>query len=106
MSHNLTRAAGAVVIAASLSIGGCPAPADARPAPSPAPVPDHTAGRVAPCRDDSGSSRRRVCVWDARHMGNGRGRSFYAYRNAFGGDPVIRYVSHRRAHRALNGAVR
>lgn len=32
------------------------------------------------------------CVWDARHMGNGSGRSFFV--NASG----VHYVSHARAH--------
>lgn len=34
------------------------------------------------------------CVWDARHMGNGKGRSFWADRR---GRP--HYVSHATAHR-------
>lgn len=37
------------------------------------------------------------CVWDARHMGNGKGRSFYVKKN---GKRV--YVTHRRAHRMLS----
>lgn len=28
------------------------------------------------CRYEDGSGQRRTCVWDARHMGNGKGRSF------------------------------
>ena len=34
------------------------------------------------------------CVWDARHMGNGSGKSFI--RKASG---RVEYVGHRRAHR-------
>lgn len=37
------------------------------------------------------------CVWDARHMGNGIGRSFIVHE-----DGSVTYVSHRRAHRLLN----
>lgn len=36
------------------------------------------------------------CVWDARHMGNGKGRSFYVKKN---GKKV--FVTHRRAHHML-----
>lgn len=36
------------------------------------------------------------CVWDARHRGNGHGRSFIIRR-----DGDIRYVTHRRAHRLV-----
>jgi hypothetical protein len=67
------------------------------------------ASLMAPCKWDDGSgSGRRPCVWDARHMGNGIGRSFVAipvfpFR---GTDPVVRYVSHRKAHRYAFGSVR
>lgn len=46
-----------------------------------------------PCRyEDS-----RHCVWDAKHMGNGGGKSFIATR-----DGKVIYISHRLAHRLLN----
>ena len=51
-------------------------------------------GNARPCKfEDS-----RFCVWDARHMGNGQGRSFAADRR--GG---VHYITHRTAHRALHG---
>lgn len=41
----------------------------------------------------------RGCVWDARHMGNGYGRSFIARNSG-----TIVYIGHKRAHRLLFGA--
>jgi hypothetical protein len=37
------------------------------------------------------------CVWDARHQGNGEGRSYILTR--FKGDYLVAYITHRRAHR-------
>lgn len=37
-----------------------------------------------------------ACVWDARHMGNGAGRSYLIQRD---GDKM--WITHRRAHRLL-----
>lgn len=45
--------------------------------------------------EDSCYSRR--CVWDARHQGNGEGRSLILTR--FRGDYLAKPISHRRAHR-------
>lgn len=45
-----------------------------------------------PCATDEAEGVR--CVWDARHMGNGTGRSFKLTKDA---DLV--YISHLRAHR-------
>ncbi|WP_182524875.1 hypothetical protein [Nocardioides dongkuii] len=51
-------------------------------------------GNARPCRyEDS-----RLCVWDARHRGNGRGHSFAADRRG-----RVHPISHRTAHRALHG---
>lgn len=36
------------------------------------------------------------CVWDARHMGNGRGDSFWTDHKG-----NAHYVSHKRAHRMI-----
>lgn len=36
------------------------------------------------------------CVWDAKHMGNGKGKSFKVRRNG-----TVKYLKHRRAHRLL-----
>jgi hypothetical protein len=38
------------------------------------------------------------CVWDARHMGNGSGKSFIRRKSG-----KVVYVTHRRAHRMLHG---
>lgn len=43
-----------------------------------------------PCKFEDSHS----CVWDAKHRGNGKGRSFIA-----NGEGDIKYVSHRIAHR-------
>lgn len=48
----------------------------------------------APCQTEDQTTR---CVWDARHMGNGKGRSFKVRWNG-----EIQYLSHARAHRMLN----
>lgn len=48
--------------------------------------------RWAPCKTEDSVS----CIWDAKHMGNGEGRSFKSGPN--GG---IKYISHARAHRLL-----
>jgi len=51
-------------------------------------------GWLDPCEyEDS-----RGCVWDAKHMGNGKGDSFRAFK---GGE--VRYITHARAHRILFG---
>lgn len=47
-----------------------------------------------PCKHEDSTG----CVWDARHMGNGAGKSFIARR-----DGTITYVTHRRAHRLIHG---
>lgn len=52
------------------------------------------------CRYDDGSGPL-PCVWDARHMGNGQGKSFIARRSK-GDDPRIFIIRHRRAHRLAN----
>lgn len=46
--------------------------------------------RTAACATDEPSVTR--CVWDARHQGNGAGRSFVTE------GEQVRYVTHRRAH--------
>lgn len=53
--------------------------------------------RTPVCQYEDGSGQAR-CVWDARHNGNGVGRSYVV---VHGGrdDAKIRFVSHRRAHR-------
>lgn len=58
------------------------------PAAPPAPVTSSTQGVQACEYEDSVA-----CVWDARHMGNGRGKSFRV--DARGN---VKYITHRRAH--------
>lgn len=45
-----------------------------------------------PCKYEDSNN----CFWDARHMGNGRGKSFIVNRAG-----EVTYISHRRAHRML-----
>ena len=45
-----------------------------------------------PCKQEDS----RNCVWDARHMGNGEGRSFLVRK---GGKRV--FITHRRAHHLI-----
>lgn len=46
---------------------------------------------------EDGCAGAKRCVWDARHQGNGEGRSYILTR--FKGDYLVAYVTHRRAHR-------
>lgn len=47
----------------------------------------------SPCKYEDQATR---CVWDAKHMGNGEGRSFVVRKGG-----KVQYVSHARAHRML-----
>lgn len=47
------------------------------------------------CLSDEGESSFN-CVWDARHMGNGEGRSFFINRKG------VHPIHHARAHDMLN----
>lgn len=49
------------------------------------------------CRQEDGSGQR-VCVWDARHQGNGAGRSYIVVGGQME-DTRFVYISHRKAHR-------
>ena len=62
---------------------------------SPASGASHARGLPAAVTEDSCASGVARCVWDARHRGNGIGRSFILVR----GD--VRYVTHQRAHRLV-----
>jgi hypothetical protein len=46
---------------------------------------------------EDGCAGVKRCVWDARHQGNGEGRSYILTRHR--GDYLVAYVTHRRAHR-------
>lgn len=52
--------------------------------------------RTPPCKFEDGSGQAR-CVWDARHMGNGAGRSLLFTQ----GGEEIKVITHRRAHRLM-----
>lgn len=47
----------------------------------------------SPCKYEDSN----YCVWDAKHMGNGEGRSFWVGRKG-----TMHFVSHRVAHRMIN----
>ena len=51
------------------------------------------------CIYEDGSSQAR-CVWDAKHMGNGEGRSVLII-NGGTDNAKIKYISHKKAHRLL-----
>jgi len=76
----MRRVIATVVVVASLSVG-CGSHADA------APRPHHA------CQSEDSA----WCVWDARHTGNGLGRSFWTDHAG-----NVHYVSHARAHRMLH----
>jgi hypothetical protein len=65
-----------------------------------APAHADPAGSARPCvTDEAGEGQPVVpCVWDARHRGNGKGRSFKVR-----ADRTLVYVTHYRAHRLLFG---
>lgn len=58
---------------------------------------------VDACATDEGPDGQgsRPCVWDARHMGNGLGRSFIVRR-----DGRLQYLGHSRAHALVWGESR
>lgn len=62
----------------------------ARPSSPASAAPANTLPR---CAYEDGSGSGRVCVWDARHEGNGKGKSFIKVGSR------ITYISHRTAHR-------
>ena len=79
-----------LAVVAFMVAGVLDAPADARP------VVDWSI-----CPSALGENAR--CVWDGRHMGDGRGPSFVTYGEHVGGVFVIRRerVSHKRAHKLV-----
>lgn len=52
-------------------------------------------GTRVPCASEDAAG---PCVWDARHMGNGEGRSFVVRASG-----RVVYVSHARAHALMFG---
>ncbi len=55
-------------------------------------------GNGRACKFEDGSGGRRPCVWDARHRGNGQGRSVIIDRRG-----RAHNISHATAHRSLHG---
>lgn len=55
------------------------------------------ASTIHACKYEDGSGQAR-CVWDARHMGNGEGRSLII-RKGGTDDMSVRVITHKRAHR-------
>lgn len=78
----------AALAVATLTVGAVQGRADAAP---------HT--QLPACKFEDGSGQRATCVWDARHRGNGEGRSYIAITPRTGGDDIFIRISHRRAHR-------
>ena len=63
-----------------------------------------TANAGGPSRTEympCGSEDSVNCVWDARHMGNGQGRSFFV-----GRDGHVTYLPHHIAHFLISGGAR
>lgn len=90
-----TALTAALVIAPMASEGASqPAEASARTAPAPA---DRVFPRGLPAAPSEDSCYVFRCVWDAKHMGNGRGHSLILTR--FHGDFIGKRITHRRAHR-------
>lgn len=52
-----------------------------------------SANTLPACKYEDGSGSGRVCVWDARHRGNGKGKSFIKVGSRY------TFISHRTAHR-------
>ena len=53
-------------------------------------MPTPKSGLYLPCEYEDSNN----CVWDARHLGNGHGRSFIATKRG-----KVIYIPHRAAHR-------
>lgn len=79
MRHLLTATITAAVLGAGIGAANA-APVDRTPV----------------CNYEDGSGQGR-CVWDARHNGNGAGRSLVIV-NGGEDNAAIRYVTHQRAH--------
>lgn len=87
-TRTAAAAAAAVVVVQLLAVA--PAATAHKPAPDPVPV-----RAWQPCPNDEAAGG--PCVWDARHMGNGHGRSFVVTAR-----DRVRYVSHATAHALLS----
>lgn len=71
----------ATLLTSALLLGGAALPADA------------AVKNWKPCKYEDSKN----CVWDAKHRGNGKGRSFICSKKG-----KITFISHKRAHRLLN----
>ncbi len=75
----------AAIVAAGLAIGG------------PSSASDSSRTEYMPCGTEDSVN----CVWDARHAGNGQGRSFFV-----GRDGNVTYLPHHIAHYLVFGGAR
>lgn len=57
------------------------------------PAPAHALKDWRPCKFEDSTN----CIWDAKHQGNGKGKSFKVSPSG-----KITYLTHRRAHYLLN----
>lgn len=83
----LAAVAVAATLAAGIAVAGAPEADAATREPA-----------IYMCPSDEGEAPAAVlpCVWDAKHRGNGIGRSFIIRR-----DGVVFHVTHQRAHRLM-----
>jgi hypothetical protein len=77
------RAIATAAIVAALTLSAAPASADL------------ASSGLAPCVVEDQST---PCVWDARHRGNGHGRSFRVNRQG-----EVKFISHAQAHELMMG---
>lgn len=85
-----------VLMPITLAFGGIAILADkAQAAPSSRVDPVFPRGLPYAPTEDSCFAKR--CVWDAKHQGNGRGRSYILTEHR--GDFLVKYITHKRAHR-------
>lgn len=97
-----------VVATTALILGALATPSNAtqgRPSAQPADLSapswtDRGYDETPPCEYEDGSGQPR-CVWDARHMGNGRGTSWLIIQGGKDNAAYIK-ITHRRAHRLFS----
>lgn len=93
IGRRVSAVVSAVTLGGSLYLGG--SLMTAAPVAAAVPVTSDGGTRV-PCEYEDSTG----CVWDARHMGNGIGRSFVVRPSG-----RLVFVSHARAHYLLTGVI-
>lgn len=89
MRHYVT----ATLLATALALGVAPLTA------TPSQAATYPKGLPSAVVEDACAFGVSRCVWDARHQGNGRGKSYILSRPAGSRrDYTVRYVTHKRAH--------